>query len=324
MSGQTGPSDPTGEIMTTNNPNEPLDTAASFETEPRRWAPALIGAAVAFAIFVVAIAGFALTQGTDEAVAAEVELTTTTLAAFEDTTTTTEAPVTTTTVPAADEADEEPADEPVEEPAEEPAPEEETQPAKLVVDDIVHVGTDGQGTFTMYNVGDEDLTITDVVAPLSISFSDMPVTMEGNTHVDIDVTVDTSGMEVGEYELNFTIDADGAGLESVTVNGEKEFFVVQLIPFNDIDVDDLTVVPHGNPAAQITMWNNEDHDVTVTIESLHARLSLPSEYVLQPGENTVIGLIAPWAVLPGNPMNLKFKVSWWLGSEEASILKIGQ
>lgn len=316
--------------MTTNNPNQTndsKDTAASFENTPTktpmRWV--LTAAGVAFALFVVAAAGFALTKGPDEAIAADVELTTTTtLAEIEETTTTTVAET-------AD--DEEGTDEPVveepaveedaEEPAPEPEPEPEPTPAQLAIDDAVDVGNTGSGTFTIHNYGDLSLSINTVNAPPTLTFSDFPAVLGGKSSVEIDVTVDTSGFAFGDYELEFDVETS-AGTEFVKVNGTKEAFIVELLPFNDVDVEDVVLVAHGNPVAPIKIWNNEDHEVTVSLESLHARLTLPAEYTLQPGVNVVIGTIAPWAVNPASPMNLGFKVSWWMSSEEATVLKIGQ
>jgi hypothetical protein len=76
--------------------------------------------------------------------------------------------------------------------------------------------------------------------------------------------------------------------------------------------------------APIKIWNNEDESVEVTLESLHPRLTLPAQATLAPGVNVIIGTIVPYGIHAQTAMALNFEVSWWLGSEEATVLKFGQ
>jgi hypothetical protein len=40
--------------------------------------------------------------------------------------------------------------------------------------------------------------------------------------------------------------------------------------------------------------------------------------------NVIIGTIVPYGIHAQTAMALNFEVSWWLGSEEATVLKFGQ
>jgi hypothetical protein len=319
--------------METNNTHDAEDTAASFEKPARRYG--LLAGFAAFALAAGLAGGYALSGGGETALA--VDTTTTTASAGDSDEEASEAAGTDSepfevdfsedngeetdkeTPAQADDGkgSEEPAPEP------EPEPKPDPDPAELAVDDTVDVGNGEEGSFTIHNLGDEDLDINSVSGPATLSFDDVPAIIGGGDSVEIGLTVDTSGLAFGAYEMEFVVKSS-AGSETVKVTGTKEAVILLPPPSPDIDVQDQVVVPHLTPVAPIKIWNNEDESVKVTLESLHPRLILPAEANLAPGLNVILGTITPYAVQPANAMALNFEVSWWLGSEEATVLKIGQ
>jgi hypothetical protein len=319
--------------METNNTHDGEGTAASFEKPARRYGP-LAGFA-AFALVAGLAGGYALSGGDETALAFE---------------------TTTTTTASADDSDEEAsgqtsgpdaepfgvdfsedngegsdtdspaqADNDGEDPSPEPEPETEPDPdpAQLAVDDAVDVGVEGEGAFTIHNLGDEDLDMYSVTAPATVTFNDIPATIGGGDSAIVEITVDTSGFAVGPYELEIEVKSS-AGSETVNVTGNRLAVIVLPPPSPDIDVQDQVVVPHLMAVAPIKIWNNEDESVEVTLESLHPRLTLPAQATLAPGVNVIIGTIVPYGIHAQTAMDLNFEVSWWLGSEEATVLKFGQ
>jgi hypothetical protein len=165
----------------------------------------------------------------------------------------------------------------------------------LAVDDAVDVGVEGEGAFTIHNLGDEDLDMYSVTAPATVTFNDIPATIGGGDSAIVEITVDTSGFAVGPYELEIEVKSS-AGSETVKVTGNRLAVIVLPPPSPDIDVQDQVVVPHLMAVAPIKIWNNEDESVEVTLESLHPRLTLPAEATLAPGVNVIIGTIAPYGI----------------------------
>ena len=308
--------------MRNENGHNNEDTSAAFEKPTRSYG--LLAGFAAFALAAGLTGGYLLNSSSETALAAE--STTTTTVADAESSLEADSDADPFAIDEGADADSEPEAEQAETPAPEedpePEPEPDPDPAELAVDDVVDVGNTGEGSFTIHNIGDLPLTIESITGPAALSFSDAPVNLGGGESVEIDVTVDTSGLPFGDYEMEFDVKSS-AGDESVTVVGGKFAIVVPLPPSPDVDVQDVVVVPHLAPIAPITIWNNEDYDVEVTLESLSARLTLPAEFTLVPGKNVIPGAITPIGLPAHITQNLDFEVSWWLGSEQATVVKFG-
>ena len=296
----------------TTTPQTP-DTSKTFETTPSRWR--LVAATTAAAVAVTALGTFALVSGTNapEAIAAPTETTTTIVQTPTDTTPD-DAEVDTPAPPV-------PADEEVV-PEEEPEPEPVLLPGKLSVPESVELDDNNETVIEIHNAGDLDMQMTFIGSDFNdVNFYGFIGIVEGGQTEDLGVVVDDSILPYGAYTIYVTIESD-SGSEVVEVNGFKGpvFEVIN----HDIEV--LTtevVVAHGMPFAVISVFNNEDYDVSVEITEDEVRINNPGPMVLVPGANMLLIPITPWAVHQWHVMVLEIELSWLLGSEIVTITKIG-
>jgi hypothetical protein len=314
-------------------------TSTRFEKPRRRWG--LTAAFVAFTLLAGLAAGFAFGRGggdtvaTDEVAASTTTATSTTLPAepaagypdlsgFDH-----GSPLTAAQIDAVDQQQQQQADTPeaTPQPAPQAPPEEPPAPApapaELVVPASIEVDGSGNGSFEISNPGDGDLDITSVTSGYpELTIGDVPTTVTGGGSATVDIEVDISGYPAGAYELGFQVNSS-AGSAVVAVTGTKTFLIV-LPLVADLDIPAAIVVPHNVPVMPLKITNNEDFDVTINLQSQHARLTAPAQATLVPGDNVVLLTIAPWAVNPANVMQMTLEVSWLLSSQEVTVIKHGQ
>ena len=208
-------------------------------------------------------------------------------------------------------------DEPAEDDEEEPAPAVPT-PAELGLPETVGVDGEGHGTIEISNLGESTLEIYAVdVNDNPIQMGEGADEMAGGTSQEIEFIVDTSELPFGEYEMTVSFYTNG-GEGHVKVQGSK-WFIVHLIP-PSLDISSPYVVPHQTNAQMVTIFNNENYNVTVTLSTEDDRLTLPDEVELVPGENQVFVGIQALAV-PHNVIDiLQFTVNW--GNTELGTVTI--
>lgn len=158
---------------------------------------------------------------------------------------------------------------------------------------------EGKATIEVSNLGELPLEIYLVdVNDNPIEVGDVATEVGGYSSSDVELTVDTSGLPMGDYEMTVSISTnDGVG--NVKVKGSKLFVFIPMLP--DLDIEDSYVVPHLVNHVQLQIVNNETHDVTVTLSSDDARLDFPDEVELEPGDNDVLVLVQAlplhWSVI---------------------------
>jgi hypothetical protein len=178
---------------------------------------------------------------------------------------------------------------------------EEDPPAAALMALPGEVEADGQGkaTIEISNLGELALEVYLVdVNDNPIEVADVATEVGAYSSEDINVTVDTSDLPFGDYEMTVSVSTnDGVG--HVIVKGSKLLVFIPMLP--DLDISDAYVLPHQANLLELAIVNNEAHNVTIGLNSDDDRLTFPAEVELVPGENEVVvvvqALAVPWNVI---------------------------
>lgn len=177
-------------------------------------------------------------------------------------------------------------------------PDDPPAPAKLELPTEVKVSGD-KASIEVSNGGELPLEIYLVdVNGHPIEVGETPAQVDGGATEVIPIEVDTTDLGFGPYEMTMTVStSDGVG--HVEVTGTKLAILVPILP--SLDIGDSYIVPHQANLLEITVTNDEAHEVTVGLSSDDDRLDFPDEVVLAPGENEIAlsiqALAVHWSVI---------------------------